>query len=157
MLTHLHKDIILTAEIIPSLLGKKAEAAMGAPGERWTLFLLEHVSEKTLIFRTSGENVRTITKRDYARILAEEMGLEKTRAMQFVAAFFQTMTETIIQGNRIEARGFGVFTVKNTNAKPDVRNPKTGEQVFVPKRRMVCFKPGKALRVELSKPVEIEE
>jgi len=130
-LTHLHKGVIL--------------------------FVGGRVWERILTLHSSGENVSTITKKDFARILAEEMGLKKTRAMQFVAAFFQTMTETIIQGNRIEARGFGVFTVKNTNAKPDARNPKTGEQVFVPKRRMVCFKPGKALRVELSKPVEIEE
>ena len=96
----------------------------------------------------------TITKRSLARILAKETGCTITHAEQLVNVFFELLTETIIQGNRIEARGFGVFTVKNTRAKPGARNPRTGLRVLVPARRKVHFKPGKILKKELSKPVE---
>ena len=95
----------------------------------------------------------TITKRDLARILSERMPLEKALAYQCADVFFSAMTESITQGNRIEARGFGVFEVKATRAKTG-RNPKTGERVAVPARRKVLFKPGKALREVLGRPRE---
>lgn len=63
------------------------------------------------------------------------------------------MTESIIQGDRIEARGFGVFEVKKTNPR-NARNPRTGEPVFVPARRKVMFKPGKVLKGALMKARE---
>jgi len=59
----------------------------------------------------------TINKSYLAKILAEKKDLNGTQAKNLVDAFFQTMIESIIQGNRIEARGFGVFEVKKTNAK----------------------------------------
>ena len=101
--------------------------------------------------------MQTITRDDLAYILVEKMGLKKTHAREFVDAFFHAIIESIAQGNRIEVRGFGVFEVSKTDPRPNARNPKTGEQVFVPKRRKVMFKPGKVLREELSKAVEIEE
>ena len=50
---------------------------------------------------------------------------------------------------RIELRNFGVFEVKPTKAKPRARNPRTNEEVFVPPRRKIHFKPGKIIRQEL--------
>ncbi|MBT6871506.1 MAG: integration host factor subunit beta [Candidatus Marinimicrobia bacterium] len=47
---------------------------------------------------------------------------------------------------RIELRNFGVFEVKPTKAKPRARNPRTNEEVYVPPRRKVHFKPGKIIR-----------
>ena len=81
----------------------------------------------------------TITKSHLAKILAEENHLNGIQAKDLVDAFFQAMVESIIQGNRIEARGFGVWTVKETNARPNARNPKTGEMTPVPARRKVMF------------------
>ena len=53
-------------------------------------------------------------------------------------------------GNRIEIRGFGVLNVKHTKPRPTARNPRTGEQVGVPARRKVLFKPGKLLKAALT-------
>ena len=50
---------------------------------------------------------------------------------------------------RIELRNFGIFEVKPTLAKPRARNPKTNEEIFVPPRRKINFKPGKIIRQEL--------
>ena len=50
---------------------------------------------------------------------------------------------------RIELRNFGIFEVKPTRAKPKARNPKTNEEVYVPPRRKIHFKPGKIIRQEL--------
>jgi len=64
------------------------------------------------------------------------------------------LQEAIIEGNRIEIRGFGSWRVKATKAKPGARNPKTGAKVYVPARRKVLFKPGKILKEELGRPTE---
>ena len=52
---------------------------------------------------------------------------------------------------RIELRNFGIFEVKPTRAKPRARNPKTNEEVYVPPRRKINFKPGKKIRQELQR------
>mgnify|MGYP001047164100 CR=1 FL=1 len=97
--------------------------------------------------------MNTVTKADLVKTIATEFGYSKTEARASVDAFFEALTEAIIEGNRIEARGFGAFTVKQANAKAGARNPKTGEKVYVPARRKVAFKPGRILREALSKPV----
>lgn len=66
-----------------------------------------------------------------------------------VDSLFESMRETLIEGNRIEIRGFGVLEVKNTKPKPAARNPRTGEVVYVPARRKTHFKPGKQLKEAL--------
>jgi nucleoid DNA-binding protein len=62
------------------------------------------------------------------------------------------MRERLNNGDRIEIRGFGVLLVKDSKAKPAARNPRTGENVYVPARRKTHFKPGKLLKIELHKP-----
>ena len=96
----------------------------------------------------------TVSKVDLARTLAGELSISKSLAKRLVDTFFKLLTETIVEGDRIEARGFGVFTVKKTNAKPRARNPRTGEIVYVPARRKVQFKPGKLVKEAMSKPLE---
>ena len=88
----------------------------------------------------------TITKRDLANLTAESTGTKKLLALQVVDSIFEAMREALIEGNRIEIRGFGTFTVKDTKPKPKARNPRTGEIIYVPGRRKTHFKPGKALR-----------
>nr|WP_306824167.1 HU family DNA-binding protein [Acidithiobacillus ferrooxidans] len=53
--------------------------------------------------------------------------------------------ETIADGNRVEVRGFGVFSHHDLAARQG-RNPRTGESVLVPSKRTIHFKPGKELR-----------
>ena len=63
-----------------------------------------------------------------------------------VDSLFNAMRDSLIEGNRIEIRGFGVFQVKDTRPKPAARNPRTGEIIYVPARRKTHFKPGRLLK-----------
>ena len=109
----------------------------------WAFLLLGMESLKTI-----GGRVGKITKQRLARTLAKELGITKDLAHQCVDALFQAMIESIIQGNRIEVRGFGSWSVQETNPRPNARNPMTGERVSVPARRKVRFKAGKRLKNE---------
>ena len=91
----------------------------------------------------------TITKKDLAYLTAESTGTKKLLALQVVDSIFKTLRHALIEGNRIEIRGFGTFTVKDTKPKPKARNPRTGEIIYVPGRRKTHFKPGKALKQAL--------
>jgi len=99
----------------------------------------------------------TVKRSDLARILSLDLGCSKTLARQAVDVAFDSLSESICQGTRIEIRGFGAWMVKETNVRPDARNPKTGDRVYVPARRKVAFKPGKILKEALSRPVAPEE
>ena len=96
--------------------------------------------------------MKTITKKDLAQLLVDRLGCPMNRAKEFVDGFFDVLIDEIVACRRIEARGFGVFEVSRMNPRPQARNPRTGERVFVPARRKVRFKPGKALKKVLGDP-----
>jgi integration host factor subunit beta len=94
----------------------------------------------------------TTTKKDLALAVAETTGCKKSLASEMVDSVFDAMRNSLIEGDRIEIRGFGVFQVKDTKPKPAARNPRTGDVIFVPERRKTHFKPGKLLKEALHKP-----
>ena len=98
----------------------------------------------------------TTTKKDLAVRVSRETGCKKNMASLMVDTVFEAMRESLIDGCRIEIRGFGVFQVKNTRPKPAARNPRTGQIIYVPARRKTHFRPGKLLKEELHKPIERE-
>ncbi|MDT7928115.1 MULTISPECIES: integration host factor subunit beta [unclassified Tepidimonas] len=71
--------------------------------------------------------------------------LTATDAEVAVKTLLEAMAESLIAGQRIEIRGFGSFSVAERAAR-QARNPRTGERVAVPPKRVPHFKPGKALR-----------
>lgn len=103
------------------------------------------------------QNARTYTKRDVAEGVAKHMSASVHTAEQWTDQVFITLREIMEQAEpelRIEIRNFGVFEVKLTKSKPKARNPKTGEQIFVPPRRKTHFKPSKKLREFLRQPLD---
>ena len=62
-----------------------------------------------------------------------------------VKKILDTMSDALVRGHRIEIRGFGSFSI---NRRPPRigRNPRSGESVAIPEKRVPHFKPGKALR-----------
>lgn len=68
---------------------------------------------------------------------------------QLVDIFFEEISERLSEGGRVELRGFGAFSVRDRQARQG-RNPRTGELVDVPAKRVPYFKPGKEIRERLN-------
>ncbi len=87
-----------------------------------------------------------MTRSDLVEALAEQFGqLTQRDADLAVKTILDAMSDALIKGHRIEIRGFGSFTV--THRPPRLgRNPRSGESVAIPEKRVPHFKPGKGLR-----------
>ena len=96
-----------------------------------------------------------MTKKELALLVSEHASCKKNVAAKLVDSLFGAMGDSLIEGNRIEVRGFGVFQVKDNRPKPAARNPRTGEIVYVPARRKTHFKPGRLLTEALHQAREI--
>jgi len=66
-----------------------------------------------------------------------------------VDAFFDEVAESLAAGGRVELRGFGAFSTRQRDARKG-RNPRTGDTVNVPEKRVPYFKPGKEMRARLN-------
>jgi len=86
-----------------------------------------------------------LTKAELANALFEEVGLNKREAKEFVDAWFETIAESLEQGDIVKLSGFGNFQLRDKSQRPG-RNPKTGEEIPITPRRVVTFKPGQKLR-----------
>jgi integration host factor subunit beta len=86
-----------------------------------------------------------MTKADLIRVISVKNDLPFPDAERAVNAFFQTVSAGLRDGRRIEIRGFGTFTMREYSGYMG-RNPRTGETVNVPPKRLPFFKVGKELR-----------
>ena len=77
--------------------------------------------------------------------LKSEGKISRAEAEVIVNTIFNSMCDALVQGERIEIRGFGSFSVKERDAR-EGRNPKTGEVVTVAPKRVPFFKVGKELK-----------
>lgn len=68
---------------------------------------------------------------------------------QVVDIFFEEIAGRLADGGRVELRGFGTFSTRQRDARTG-RNPRTGEAVDVPSKRVPYFKPGKEMRERLN-------
>ncbi len=92
-----------------------------------------------------------MTKKDIVLEVAEKPELKKLTQQeikQVIQATLDYLMESISKGNTIELRNFGVFKVRARKGRM-ARNPKTGEKVPVPDRKVVVFKAGMALKKKL--------
>ena len=86
-----------------------------------------------------------MTKAELVEKVATQINLTKKQTGIGVNTVFQSMNESMAQGNRVELRGFGSFRVRSRNARIG-RNPKSGDRVDVPAKSVPFFKAGKELR-----------
>jgi integration host factor subunit beta len=85
-----------------------------------------------------------MNKSDLIAIVAEKTKTPQSRAYRAVDEVFKAMSQALVNGERIELRGFGSWKTKHHRAR-DGRNPKTGEPISVPERRQPFFSAGKDL------------
>jgi integration host factor subunit beta len=92
-----------------------------------------------------------MTKSVLIEKIAEKMeGLSKKQVEVIVETVFDSIKEALAKGGKVEIRGFGNFRLRNRNARK-ARNPKTGESVSVPPKKVPFFKVGKELREMVNK------
>jgi nucleoid DNA-binding protein len=87
-----------------------------------------------------------LIKQDLIHRVVDRTGLPRTKAESAVDAIFDAMKKALASSDRIELRGFGVFTVKPRKTGVG-RNPRTGTEVTIAPGKAVRFKPGKELQL----------
>lgn len=86
-----------------------------------------------------------MNKSDLTQALITRCKISKADASYVMKTFFDEISQTLIDGDRVEIRGLFSFSIKEYPGYTG-RNPKTGKQVSVPAKKLPFFKPGKELR-----------
>ena len=97
-----------------------------------------------------------MTKADLISIVAERLNITQVQASIIVEAALKSIVSALQRGEEVEIRGFGSFRFRN-RAPRKGRNPKTGERVNVPSKRIPYFKMGKELKMLLNAAVAAPE
>lgn len=87
----------------------------------------------------------TMTKRELVIRVANRLEMTQSDVAKVIEGTFETISQALAEGKRWELRDFGVFEVK-TRASRIGRNPRTGDRVPVPERKVVTFRPGKKMK-----------
>lgn len=91
-----------------------------------------------------------MNKAELVAAAAEKTGLSKKDSEKVINAAFDSITETLAAGEKVQLVGFGAFEVKERGARVG-RNPKTKEEIEIPASRVASFKAGKALKDAVAK------
>ncbi|MFN9540151.1 MAG: HU family DNA-binding protein [Planctomycetota bacterium] len=89
-----------------------------------------------------------MTKKEIVKAMSDLLGLPQQQVKGTVQKLLESVIETLAEEGRVELRNFGVFEVKKRKPR-HARNPKTGEQVPIPARSVVTFKPGKEMEARV--------
>lgn len=90
-----------------------------------------------------------LNKADLAEILAERAGIPKVRAASYINIFTDTIRESLLRSEKVTLSDFGTFTVSQRRAFTG-HNPKNGQEMEVPARRIPVFRAGKGLKNSLN-------
>ncbi len=90
----------------------------------------------------------TLTKKELVLLVSKDTGITQVDVKRVVQRTLDYLIEALKEGKTIELRNFGVFKVRQ-RAPRRGRNPKTGEEVPVPPKRVVVFKPGLTMRHDI--------
>ncbi|MCL4846704.1 MAG: HU family DNA-binding protein [Acidobacteria bacterium] len=86
-----------------------------------------------------------MNKQDVIAKIVKDTGITKTAAAAAVDSLFDSLTKALKKGDSITFVGFGTFKTVQRKART-ARNPQTGASIKIPKRKVVRFTPGKALK-----------
>ena len=79
-----------------------------------------------------------LTKAHLAELLFEQIGLNKRESKDMIDAFFDLISDSLVDGNDVKLSGFGNFQIRTKAPRPG-RNPRTGEAIPIEARRVVTF------------------
>jgi len=90
-----------------------------------------------------------MTKKDIILKISDDINLKQLDVKKVVQKTFDTIIEALVRGEKIELRNFGVFKIKQRKGRTG-RNPRTGQVVPVPPRKVVVFKPGLEMKKKIT-------
>ncbi|MDD5005863.1 MAG: integration host factor subunit beta [Candidatus Omnitrophica bacterium] len=82
-----------------------------------------------------------MTKKDIVLKISDETNIKQIDVKKVVQKTFDQIIDSLVRGEKVELRNFGVFKIKERRSRTG-RNPRTGEVVPVPSRKVAVFKPG---------------
>ena len=91
-----------------------------------------------------------MNKTELIAAVAEKTGLTKKDAERVINATFETVTSSLVKGDKVQISGFGIFEVKAREARVG-RNPRTKESIQIPATRLPAFKASKTLKDTVAK------
>ena len=91
-----------------------------------------------------------MTKKDIVIKISDETGIKQVDVKKVVQKTFDCIVECLTRGEKVELRNFGVFKLKERRARTG-RNPRTGQTVPVPPRKVVVFKAGLEMKKKSNK------
>ncbi len=91
-----------------------------------------------------------MTKIELAKQLHQELGIKQKEAADHVEALLDLIKETLATGENVKISGFGIFEVRDKNARRG-RNPQTGESITIEPRRVLTFKPSAILKEAINR------
>ena len=80
-----------------------------------------------------------MTKADLVDLIFGKVGLSKIESQNIIELIFDTVKQTLVEGESVKVSGFGTFNVKKKNARRG-RNPKTGQELQITPRRVITFR-----------------
>ncbi len=90
-----------------------------------------------------------MTKSDIVNKFTEKEGIKRKMSEEIIDIVFDSMRESLIEGKKVEVRGFGTFKIKDYKEYQG-RNPRTGEVIDVQPKKLPFFKVGKELKEKLN-------
>jgi len=90
-----------------------------------------------------------MNKKELIDIISENIGLTKKEAQNFIESVIDVISNTLVQGDKVQISGFAKFSVLNKKTKKGI-NPQTKSTITIPSRRVPKFKAGKNLREALN-------
>ena len=91
-----------------------------------------------------------MTKADIVSSVYEKVGFSKKEAVRVVETIFDILKEALERGEKVKISGFGNFVVRNKRARRG-RNPQTGDDIEISRRKILTFKPSQVLKNELNR------
>ena len=89
-----------------------------------------------------------LTKAQLADLLFDQIGLNKRESKEMVDAFFDLVSQSLVEGDDVKLSGFGNFQIRTKAPRPG-RNPRTGEPIPIKARRVVTFHASHKLKEQI--------
>ena len=89
-----------------------------------------------------------LTKAHLADMLFEQIGLNKRESKDMIDAFFDLISDRLVEGDDVKISGFGNFQIRTKAPRPG-RNPRTGESIPIEARRVVTFHASHKLKEQI--------